>query len=102
MSIHKADYGTIFSVTCLDGSEILDVSGATNRQIYFQRPNNGSILGPKTLVVPNGGSDGIVTYTFLTNELDTVGDWTYQIYLTYASGLWHSDYGKFTVYANLV
>jgi hypothetical protein len=102
MSIHIGDVGTIFSVTCLDGSEILDVSTASERIIYFKKPNNGPIIGPFTLSVPGGGTDGIVTYAFAEGDLDAEGNWTYQVYITLESGIKHSDYGAFTVYPNLV
>lgn len=110
MSIHYLDEGTIFQITLMDGSDILDVSSATSVVAYFKRPNNGTVLGPKTLTKPNGGTDGLVQYIWGTGELDTIGEWTFQVYVTFPSGIWHSDYspdgggigGKFTVYANLV
>ena len=101
MSIHLADVVTVFQVTCLDGPDILDVSGASVRQVYFQKPNNGDVIGPFTLAVPNGGDDGIVTYTFESGDIDETGEWTYQVYITLASGIRHSDWGRFTVYPNL-
>lgn len=104
MSIHKNDAGTVFSIKCEDISEVLDVSSAIVLQIYFERPpkNSGSIFGPKDLDKPNGGEDGIVSYTWGSGELDTVGEWTYQVYLTFPWGAWKSDKGYFTVYDNLV
>ncbi len=101
MSIHKADEGTVFTITWLDGSEILDVSGATKREVTFKKPNNGALVGPKTLVVPNGGTDGVTTYTFANGDLTVDGTWEWQGYIEFASGKWHADSGKFTVYPNL-
>jgi len=102
MSIHLNDYGTLFTVLCEDISDILDVSSATVLQMYFRRPNNGTIFGPRDLSKPGGGTDGLVSYTWAVGEIDTIGKWTYQVYLTFPWGLWHSEPGYFTVYENLV
>lgn len=106
MSIHKADVGTIFTITCLEGSEVLDVSDATSREVYFQKPNNGAVIGPFEMEVPNGGEDGICTYTFEAGQLDTVGEWAFQVHLEFPEGEfwsdWHDRAGKFTVYGNMI
>lgn len=101
MSIHFDDYGTVFHVVCLDGSDILDVSAALSRELYLQKPNSGAVLGPLTLSLENDGVDGKVKYVFPDGTIDTVGEWTWQAKLTWASGRNWADQGKFTVYGNL-
>ena len=101
MSFHFADEGTQFLITWLDDAEILDISDAIVRQVTFKKPNNGAIVGPKTLTVPNGGEDGVSVYVIETGVLDTVGTWEWQGYIEYASGKWHADSGKFSVYPNI-
>ena len=101
MSIHKSDEGTIFTITWIDGGELLDVSDALVRQVTFKHPNGGALLGPKTLSIPGGGEDGVTIYVFETGDLDTEGTWEWQGYIEFADGKFHADSGKFTVYPNL-
>lgn len=101
MSSHVNDEGTVFTITWYDAGQILDVSTATLLQVTFKKPNNGALVGPKTLSMPNGGEDGITIYTIESGILDTAGDWEWQGYIEFASGKWHADSGKYTVRPNL-
>lgn len=101
MSFHKSDEGTAFTITWVDGGEILDVSSAIVRQVTFQKPNAGALVGPKTLTIPNGGEDGVTEYIIEAGVLDTVGEWSWQAYIEFPSGKFHAYKGKFTVYDNI-
>lgn len=101
MSFHLNDEGTQFTITWLDGAEILDISDAIVREVTFKKPNNGALVGPKTLTVPNGGQDGVSVYIVEEAVLDEVGTWEWQGYIEYVDGKYHADQGKFTVYPNL-
>src|SRR5512146_2751693 len=105
MSLHVTDFGVPFQVTCKEGSEVLDVSEATTREISFQKPNNGAIIGPFEMVLGSDGTDGVVIHVWDVGQLDTAGEWSYQLHLVFADKEVHSDWhdrnGKFTVYGNM-
>lgn len=97
--IHKNDVGTIFTITIYDGDSIVDISTATDKQIMFRKPDgNTSTVSGSFLT---NGTDGKLTYTFGSGELDVDGKWRMQAYFTFPSGKWYSDIANFKVYDNL-
>lgn len=103
--IHVADIGTVFRITLLDDVAIVDVSTATTMQIIFTKPATATIpfeVVVKDAVHSTDGTDGIIQYVSILDDLDTAGDWKIQAFVTMPSGSEHSsDIGAFTVYANL-
>jgi len=98
--IHKGDVGTVFEVTLKDGASIVDVSGASTKQIIFKKPNGGTVEKDADFVTD--GQDGKLKYTTLADDLDVIGVWKLQAYVVISgSGDWKSDVGEFTVYDNL-
>lgn len=97
--IHKNDVGTIFTITIYDGDSIVDISTATNKQFYFRKPDGTTATVSGTF--STNGSDGKLTYTFGSGELDVDGRWRMQAYLTFPSGNWYSDITTFKVYDNI-
>jgi len=97
--IHKGDVGTVFQVTLLDGTTVVDISGATTKQILFQKPNGTTMTKNATFVTD--GTDGKLKYTTVANDLDTIGLWKIQARVVLPTGSWHSDTGTFRVYKNL-
>ena len=97
--IHLNDIGTVFRLTIYDGSSILDVSSASVKEIIFQKPDGTSVT--KTAAFYTDGTDGIIQYTTITNDLDATGTWKIQAKVTLPGGTWSSCTQKFKVYANL-
>jgi hypothetical protein len=97
--IHKNDVGTIFTITVYDGSSVVDISTATDKQIIFHKPND-DLLNVSGSFYTNG-VDGKLTYTFVSGDLNQAGHWKMQAYLTFPSGNWYSDITKFKVHNNL-
>ena len=98
--IHKGDVGTIIEITVKDDSVAIDVSGVSLKQFKFQKPD-GSVT-TKTAAFKTDGTDGILTYTTIVDDLDIPGAWDVQAYIEWSAG-WkgHSDISTFTVYDNV-
>ena len=97
--IHVDDWGTEFIVTLYDGSSIVDISSATTKEIWFEKPNGTREIKPAIFVT--NGEDGKLTVTIAVDFLDAEGDWRIQAYIVSSAGKWHSDIAKFEVYDNI-
>lgn len=97
--IHNGDIGTIFEVTLKDGTVLVDLSGATTKEILFLPPNKA--LKTKTAAFKTDGTDGIIQYTTLAADLDQAGKWKLQAHVVLPTGEWKSDIAEFRVHKNL-
>jgi hypothetical protein len=97
--IHLEDIGTIFEITLKDGDAIVDLQLATTMEILFLPPNKVAVT--QTAVHKTDGSDGIIQYTTLADDLDQVGRWKIQAHVILPAGEWKSDVAEFKVHSNL-
>lgn len=98
--IHKDDIGTVFEVTIKDGSSAIDISSATvTKEITFAPPEGATKV--KSAVFKTDGTDGILKYTTIADDLDTAGKWELQAKVVITAGTWYSDIIKFEVKENL-
>lgn len=97
--IHLGDIGTVFEVTMKDCDVVVDISLASVMQVIFKKPDKTVV--PKTAVFKTDGTDGILQYTTVLDDLDQKGTWYIQAKITMPTGTWSSDTSKFKVYANL-
>lgn len=97
--IHEGDIGTSLEVTVKDGALAIDISSATTKDIFLEKPD-GTVL-TKAGVFVTDGSDGKVKYDTVDGDLDTVGNWRIQVHIVTANGEWKSDIETFQVHANL-
>jgi len=98
--IHQNDIGTVFKVTVQNGSgTAVDVSGATTKQLIFRKPDGTNDTQSATFFTD--GTDGILTYTTISGDIDTIGAWQIQANLVLASGTFLSDIAEFAVHENL-
>lgn len=97
--IHVGDTGTVFEITIKDDMSVVDVSGATTKQIFFLKPDETVLT--KTAAYVTDGSDGKIKYISLADDFDAEGAWGIQAYFVLASGSWKTDIIKFRVYGNL-
>ncbi len=100
--VHVGDIGTIFRLTIKDGADIVDVSGASAREIIFRKPGADRLV--KTSVFPSGGdgTDGQIEYKSKAGDLNEDGLWQWQGKLTWVSGdLWYTDVANFEVFENI-
>jgi hypothetical protein len=98
--IHKDDIGIRFLVTVLDeNGDAKDISSATTKQFIFQKPSGELLTASASFV--NGGTDGQLSYTSVSGDLDEIGLWRLQVYVVYTGGSKKSDVGNFRIYRNL-
>ena len=102
--IHLGDIGTVIEVEVKtinsSGEEvILNVSSATTKQILFTPPKG--VKKTKTAEFLTDGTDGILTYTTVADDLDEVGTWDAQPHVVLSSGTWSGSIERFEVYPNL-
>lgn len=102
--IHVDDIGTIFEATVKDGTVVVDISTATTKEFFFEKPD-----GTTTTVdaeFSDDGVDGKLKYTTEADDdvIDVAGRWKFQVHviLTTPVGAWKSSVHNFMVYENLV
>jgi hypothetical protein len=96
--IHLNNVGTEFRVTVLESGTAVNVAAATN-YIKFSKPDNTVVTQSGTLYTD--GTDGIITYTSASGDLDAVGTWKIQAFVDFGTNEFYSDIGSFKVYKNL-
>ena len=97
--IHVGDIGTVLEITIYDGDAIVDISGATVKQIKLRKPS-GSVV-TKTASFSTNGQDGKVRYVTQDNDLNEHGYWQIQGYVELGGGEWHTNVEDFLVHKNL-
>lgn len=100
MDIHVDDYGTIIRATIVEDGTALDISTATVKKFYIQKPGTTS-PDEYTAEFYTDGSDGIIQYTTEDGDLDTVGLWKIQAYIEMTGWVGRSDIVGFKVKENL-
>ncbi len=96
--IHKNDIGTKFQVTVYDGSSIVDVSGGS-KSIIFKKPSSTSVT---QTAADEDASNGVISYTTVSGDLDEIGTWRIQAEITTAGGsVFRTDVSTFKVYDNI-
>lgn len=97
--IHVLDIGTVFNITIKDGNSVIDISSATIKEIHFGKPNGELLIGTAEFITD--GTDGLIKYTTLADDLDIDGNWHLQAYIVMSTGSWKSDISNFQVHKNL-
>jgi len=97
--IHVGDIGTRVTLSFRDGVDVVDISGASTKQVWFRPPSGSAVkLGGE---FTTDGSDGKLYIDSVTNTFSTAGEgWEVQGYVVTATGTWHSDVTTFRVYEN--
>ena len=97
--IHVDDIGTTIQLTFLDGTSVVDISGASTKEIWIQDPDG--LTAKKAGTYSSDGTDGKLYYDTVADDLDQAGIWYVQGYVVLAGGTWHSDKKTMKVHANL-
>lgn len=97
--IHVNDQGTEFRVTIKDNSVAVDISNATVLNIIFRKPDGTSLSVNADLYTD--GTDGIIYYRTIFNDLDQSGLYKIQAYVEISGGAYYSSIGSFSVKCNL-
>jgi len=97
--IHEDDIGTIFEAEFLDAGAVLDISGATTKELLFRKPDGTKVA--EAGLFTTDGTDGKLRYTTIADFLDASGRWSVQGRVVLPAGTWSSDITAFHVYPNL-
>lgn len=97
--VHLLDIGTIFEITLYDDTVIVDLSGATVKSILLTDANGAVVVHAADF--KTDGTDGIIQYTTIADDLSSAGNWKIQGRVTLPTGTWSSDISTFKVYTNL-
>lgn len=99
--IHVGDVGTIITLTIYEDDETtaVDVSSATTKTIYVRKPSGTKDSWTATFTTD--GSDGKITYTTTTGDIDETGTWLVQGYVEIGTSKHYSTRESFRVFANL-
>jgi hypothetical protein len=100
-TVRLGDIGTIFQATLVDADDgsAIDVSLATTQEFIYKKPDDTKVT--KTTVFASGGTDGVIRYVTVLDDLDLIGVWQLQAHIITPSGEWHSETDEFRVAANL-
>ena len=98
--IHQYDIGTVFQLELQEDGVAVDVSAATDITFYFGAPSGATKT--KTGQFVTDGSDGLVKYATIADDLDEVGPWQVQAKITMPAWEGHSSIVQFAVYPNVV
>jgi hypothetical protein len=97
--IHVGDIGTQLVVLVEDENGFMDISGATVKQILLFSPRGDLLIRDASFVTD--GTDGLLVYTTLKDDLLVAGEWKIQADLTNSSGSWSTDVKTFDVLPNV-
>ena len=98
--IHKGDVGTIFTFTIYDETNtLLNIGSATTKNVIIKKPNNTTLT--KSASFYTDGSDGKLSYTTVSGDLDLIGTYYLQCYISMPIGSFYSDINNIQVFNNL-
>lgn len=97
--IHEGDIGTKLLITVTDDGSIVDISGATTKDIFIKKPN-GAILS-RTGVLETDGTDGKMYYITIAGDLDVAGNYKIQGRVVLPAGSFYTSTATFKVHCNL-
>ncbi len=99
--VHVGDIGTVFEATITDAGVVVDISGASTKDLNFLKPDGTTTLN-KNGSFTTDGTDGKLRYTTISGDLDTAGTWQIQAHVILGGGAWKSDIIEFNVFANII
>ena len=99
-TVQLGDIGVTFILTIYDGASVLDVSGASTKQIMFSNP--AGTVTTKTASFTTTGTDGKIQWvTTDAQDLASTGTWSIQGKVVIGSATYRTNVTNFAVAANL-
>lgn len=98
-NIHVDDIGVTFTFTITEDCVALNISAATSKVLFFQKPSGATVT--KTATFLTTGADGDIYYLIVAGDLDEAGIWSVQAEVEFGSNSYHSETKKFKVLPNL-
>ena len=98
--LRKYDIGSVIRVTVKENGQIFDASGAVVKMMKLRKPSGDVLEVPADF--QTDGSNGILQYVTVEDDLGETGPWTGQVFLEFAANAaWHTEPWSFTVGGNL-
>jgi len=94
--VYLNDIGTGFRGTFKEDDTAVDISAAVTKTIKFEKPDGTTMLKVGSFVTD--GTDGLLEYKSIDNDLDTSGNWRIQGYVDLVTWKGHSEIVNFKVY----
>ena|SRR4030065_697218 len=99
---HVGDYGFPMQIVVVDrrrNKPLTQIGTYETKQILFRSP--AAVIKVVDATLLNDGSDGKIEYVFEEDDLDEIGTWEYQVFLSGPNGVVHSDIETFEVGDNI-
>ena len=77
--VHLNDEGTRFLITIKEGSDPVDISSATIKELKFKRKDGTGFTVDAGF--DTDGTDGVLEYITLPDEINQIGKWSVQPYI---------------------
>ena len=97
--INVDDYGWVGKLTLKQDSVAVDISSYT-AWVYILKDPAGTIAS-KVAAFDTDGTDGVLAYTILTGDIDSVGNWTVQARISKVGSELTADPLEFNVAARI-
>ncbi len=97
--VFVGDIGTVFRGTFKEDGTAVSIVGATTKNIIFEKPDGTTVTQAGSFFTD--GSDGVLQYASIANDLNQGGKWRLQGHIILPSGAWHSDVVNFKIYDTL-
>lgn len=88
-TLHVGDIGSVIRLTLKENGTVVDISGASTKQIKLQKPDGTSVT--KTASFTDNGTDGQLQYSTQSGDLSVAGRWYAQAYVVLGSWSGHSE-----------
>lgn len=89
----------MFTITFVEKGDAVDISGATTKTFDLRAPD--ATVSTVAGSFSTDGTDGILTYTTVTGDIDQTGHWKIQGKLIMPTGTFKSSIEDFYVLPNL-
>lgn len=94
--VFVGDIGTVIEMTVTNQDDaVVDLSTATTKQIILKKPDGTKLT--KTASFVTDGTDGKLSYTTASGDIDQSGPWQLQAYVVLSGGSWHTTKAEMEV-----
>lgn len=77
--IHEDDIGTELKFTVMENDIIKDVSSCVVKKLKIRAPDD--TIASKDMVFDTDGSDGVLKYVLLADDINQSGSYGFQVYI---------------------
>lgn len=93
--LHLNDIGTLILITIKEGSSAVDISTATVMEFDFKKKDGTTFTVDAEFYTD--GTDGVMKYVTVADDIDQVGKWSVQPYLELPNWQGHTQKVDFRV-----